>query len=86
MLPQGMLLPMQVIPEIDKPVNTSNEPKLKFDEPQKETNSVLSLSPASTLNSSIFEDSKHISVTSGNKKRGSRKKKIDIKDENTISL
>ena len=86
MLPSGMMLPMQVIPEIDKPINTSVEPKLKFDEPQKVTNSVVSLSPASTLNSSIFEDSKHISVTNSNKKRGSRKKNLNVKDENTISL
>lgn len=81
-LPSGMMLPMQVIPDIQKPINTTSPTII---EDPKETDSVKSLSPASSFNSSMVSNTKNVTI-SETKKRGRKSKKPIMNTENTITI
>lgn len=83
-MPPGMMLPLQVIPDVPKPIATNdNKPTLKIEE-EIETNSIIS--PVSSLHSSIFSNNtKSVTINNTTKKRG-RKSKKEMNDDNTITI
>ena len=90
MIPSGMMLPMQIIPEKTMPVSTIMDKSLmnnRIQELDDELNSVISdvdSTPESVFSGSSNIKNVSISGTTG-KKRG-RKPKINITDENTITI